>query len=660
MKCNFILVLCMVVLLACQGDSTKQGQKEKAETSVKNIFNDKNLQKIYSLQNQRNSKGLFPYLEDNNPVYRKIAAIAFASVQDTTSIEHLAALLNDQEEEVRTAVAYALGQVKDKAVEPILMKAFNKEKSPVVKRSIMEAVGKCGTPEGLIFIAGLKIEKHESVLLAGQALALYRFALQNEISKQGTARAIELLSPDMPKKARFIAANYLSRAKEIDLKEYSSRILNAFEKEKNLFTRMNLVTAMGKAVKPEILEHLKSLLNANKDYRIKVNAVRALRGFEYNKIKEILLNMVTDINVNISVAAVEFLLDNGNNADASLYLDTALKLPNWRSRTTLLNAALKYADNDNKELKKRISDAIIDIYKKSQNNYEKANLLEAFAGEPAYYSFVETQAFSHIGSVVGTRAMNILVRMSRVVAKDTEMKSLFARIFKKAIETGDLAMLIMTANIFRQPEMNFKDIIKDTAFLTTALNKCKLPEDREARLELKKTIDFFNGRKTSEAKLPSNNTPIDWELVATITPLQHVKIKTTKGDIFIQLLVNQSPGSVSSFIGLIKEGFYKNSIFHRVVPNFVVQDGCPRGDGWGSPPFTIGSEFGPFYYEEGSVGMASAGKDTEGSQWFITHSPTPHLDGRYTIFAKVVSGMDVVHKIEVGDRILGIELTISN
>jgi cyclophilin family peptidyl-prolyl cis-trans isomerase len=96
-------------------------------------------------------------------------------------------------------------------------------------------------------------------------------------------------------------------------------------------------------------------------------------------------------------------------------------------------------------------------------------------------------------------------------------------------------------------------------------------------------------------------------------------------------------------------------VVHRVVPNFVIQDGCPRGDGVGGPAFTIGSELGPLYYEEGSVGMASAGKDTEGSQWFITHSPTPHLDGRYTIFAKVVEGMDVVHKIEIGDKILGFE-----
>jgi cyclophilin family peptidyl-prolyl cis-trans isomerase len=93
-----------------------------------------------------------------------------------------------------------------------------------------------------------------------------------------------------------------------------------------------------------------------------------------------------------------------------------------------------------------------------------------------------------------------------------------------------------------------------------------------------------------------------------------------------------------------------------VVPNFVIQGGCNRGDGWGSEDYSIRSEFSMRRYTEGSVGMASAGKDTEGTQWFITHSPTPHLDGRYTIFAVVEEGMDVVHKIEVGDLIEKVEL----
>jgi cyclophilin family peptidyl-prolyl cis-trans isomerase len=151
------------------------------------------------------------------------------------------------------------------------------------------------------------------------------------------------------------------------------------------------------------------------------------------------------------------------------------------------------------------------------------------------------------------------------------------------------------------------------------------------------------------------NHPIDWEFVKTIPHDQQVRIQTSKGDIIIQLLVEEAPGSVANFLQLTNSGYFNGKNFHRVVPNFVIQGGCNRGDGWGSEDYSIRSEFSRRKYKEGSVGMASAGKDTEGTQWFITHSPTPHLDGRYTIFAEVVSGMDVVHQMAVGDQIIRVE-----
>ena len=92
------------------------------------------------------------------------------------------------------------------------------------------------------------------------------------------------------------------------------------------------------------------------------------------------------------------------------------------------------------------------------------------------------------------------------------------------------------------------------------------------------------------------------------------------------------------------------------MPNFVVQGGDPRGDGWGGPEYTLRSECSPLSYEEGTIGMANSGKDTEGSQFFITQSPQPHLDGRYTIIGKVVSGLDAVNKLQVDDRIYDIKI----
>src|SRR5690606_11045699 len=102
---------------------------------------------------------------------------------------------------------------------------------------------------------------------------------------------------------------------------------------------------------------------------------------------------------------------------------------------------------------------------------------------------------------------------------------------------------------------------------------------------------------------------------------------------------------------LAQKNYFDNKSIHRVVPNFVIQGGCKRGDGWGSENYSIRSEFSMLRYKTGSVGLASTGKDTEGTQWFITHSATPHLDGRYTIFAEVVDGLPVVDYIEVGDKV---------
>ncbi len=129
------------------------------------------------------------------------------------------------------------------------------------------------------------------------------------------------------------------------------------------------------------------------------------------------------------------------------------------------------------------------------------------------------------------------------------------------------------------------------------------------------------------------------------------KFETARGSFTVELLYRTAPKTVDNFIALAGKHFYDGLIFHRVVPNFVVQSGCPRGDGWGGPGYTIRSEFNRESYTTGAVGMATSGKDTGGSQFFITLSPQPHLDARYTLFGRVTDGMDVVQQIVRGDTI---------
>jgi cyclophilin family peptidyl-prolyl cis-trans isomerase/HEAT repeat protein len=131
----------------------------------------------------------------------------------------------------------------------------------------------------------------------------------------------------------------------------------------------------------------------------------------------------------------------------------------------------------------------------------------------------------------------------------------------------------------------------------------------------------------------------------------HVYLETAKGTIQIELAVLDAPLTSRNFLELARKGYFNGLAFHRVVPNFVIQDGDPRGDGEGGPGYTIRDELNDRPYLRGTVGMALDWRDTGGSQFFITHSPQPHLDARYTVFGRVVSGMDVVDRIQQGDRI---------
>jgi cyclophilin family peptidyl-prolyl cis-trans isomerase len=134
-------------------------------------------------------------------------------------------------------------------------------------------------------------------------------------------------------------------------------------------------------------------------------------------------------------------------------------------------------------------------------------------------------------------------------------------------------------------------------------------------------------------------------------------IATTKGKFVIELLPEDAPLTVENFIKLARRRYFDRVYVHRVVPNFVIQDGDQRGDGNGGPGWQIRCEINMVPYERGAVGMALSGKDTGGSQWFITHSPQPHLDGGYTVFGKVTENdMKIVDAISRGDKILEIKI----
>jgi peptidyl-prolyl cis-trans isomerase B (cyclophilin B) len=143
--------------------------------------------------------------------------------------------------------------------------------------------------------------------------------------------------------------------------------------------------------------------------------------------------------------------------------------------------------------------------------------------------------------------------------------------------------------------------------------------------------------------------------------MKTAKISTEKGDMQVEFYDQGAPGTVANFIKLAKSGFYDGLTFDRVIPDFVIQGGCPKGTGAGGPGYTIPCELdgGNQYHDRGVLSMAHAGRNTGGSQFFICHSRknTSHLDHQHTCFGKVVEGLEVIDAIRQGDKILKIEVS---
>ena len=170
---------------------------------------------------------------------------------------------------------------------------------------------------------------------------------------------------------------------------------------------------------------------------------------------------------------------------------------------------------------------------------------------------------------------------------------------------------------------------------------------------LLKRIDAARDAAAAIRPAPSTRAATVYDDPSILAPKYstHAYLDTDKGTIELELAMVDAPLTVHNFVTLARKGYYDGLAFHRVVGNFVIQDGDPRGDGEGGPGYTIRDELNMRPYLRGTLGMALAGPDTGGSQYFITHSPQPHLDGRYTAFGHVVNGMEVVDLIAPGDVI---------
>lgn len=632
------LLLAFVILLACCNE----------RSPFTNKFSDPVRLKIADLQDRRLADSLYPFFNHENPLYRMDAVKAFGSLQDSASVDRIGRLLlMDADTAVRKAAAFAMGQIKNSNCERILLGALVKEKYPPVIFEILEAYGKTTSRWQLDHPAQL----NDSTKTAGLAWSLYRAGLRKKTDTLANRIAKKLLNKKYSERTRLGAAHYFARG-ATGFENAEEELIYTSRNDSSAEVRMAAASSLSKLPSDSSLAALKNIIKFDDDSRVITNAVRSLRTFPFSKIKHYLYEAIGHKDINVGIASSEVLIETLTEEDWIEVSALTSRNINWRVQANLYEAALKAGKN------RDLAEEVKNVYKKSNDPYQKAALLHAFAFFPDAYEFVESKINNENIEVIRSTAASTLVSMNQQPDFPRRLQRPFAQMYKALMQSEDQAVVGTIASALADSDLGHKTILKDPAFLYEAKKKLKLPQDMEALQPIEAAIAHFENR---DASLMTNdyNHPINWELIKTIPTGQLATIKTTKGSIVIALRVDEAPGSVANFVTLAKENYFKDKFVHRVVPNFVIQAGCNRGDGWGSEQYSIRSEFSPRRYHTGSVGMASAGKDTEGTQWFITHSPTPHLDGRYTLFAEVKEGMAVVNFLQVGDKILDVVLETS-
>jgi len=642
-------------------------KEEETYTNIDLTLDSKVVRKVIDFQDQLAYDSLYPYLRHVDPSLRYLAANAFSSQFEKKSIDSLKILLKDSVIRNKATAAYALGQTYDKSITNDLVNTFISIDTSVsvnndANKNILEAIGKTGDASLLKMIANVDYIPSDKNLILGQTYAIYRYALRGIYDDKATEKMINFaLESQYEDKVRVVAASYLSRSKTIDISKYKARLLRKFTKEKNVFVKMNLATVLGRTKDNDVMRVFITELSSNNDFKVKINMMRMLNNFPYINVIEPILLRLTDKNVFVAQAAADMLFKYGNKYDASIYQNYISERNHFALNAKIYAAVLNNLSSKSRNYKK-LTKKLIKAIDNAKSEAEKLAYINALKVVPSQYIYVINQ-FETAKPSLKTALAETLVGMNKKTidarfSGGNNLRKKILDIFKKEMIKGDVGVISIASLFFSDKKNGIKSLIgDDIEWMNDVLSKLQLPKEIESYNDLGKAIAQLNGSDFESKKVPYQH-PIDWSILYSINDSTRCLIKTSQGDIIVELYPMESPGSVSNFLNLVDDNYYTDKVFHRVVSNFVIQTGCSRGDGYGSMDYSIRSELSGHYYdEEGYLGMASAGKNTESSQWFITLVPTPHLDGKYSIFGKVTKGMDVVYKINQGDTIISITKT---
>ena len=642
--------------------------EEEVEGVVVDL-NDAVSRRIYEFQNERNADSLLTYLSHENPNYRYLATRAFGSFPEVSGevVDGLSSLLTSRNELIREAAAFALGQSGLPRAADTLTAAFDADGMyRSYNAALLAAVGKTGGKKLQGNISKISTyTNQDTALIAGQAWSLFYFARRKLTSEAGDQRILGLMLDDTaPMEARRPAAFYLQRFGVKADSAANRGLRELLRTSTNPDLLMGTARAIGRQGEPAGRVALLRALRAQTDWRVRTEIISALTNFEYTSVREPIVGSLKDKHPLVRRAAAEFLRNNGLDTDATFYRQLARDSTQNDIRYVLYAAAQRHLPLYFTDYRGFLNYDLQQAYAKTSNAYQRADILAALAEYPwnyrnIYELYQQTdQPAVRSAAAEGLRAISNREDFNQFFRKSSRrVRYDLSTYFRQMIYSQETGPATLAANALQDKADIYRPFYTEIDWMNTALRGMQLPRDVEAY----RAVDLARAALAGEPEpaAPVTNVSvkgIDWNIIGTDAG-QEVVVRLPAGKVVLKLWPDLAPATVSSFLQLVKSEYYNGKVFHRVVPNFVAQGGGPLGDGYGSEKFSLRTETSGVRYDRaGLIGMASAGKDTEGVQFFITHRPTPHLDGDYTIFGEVLEGQEVLDRVTVGTVIERVEL----
>lgn len=627
------------------------------------------------------------HLAATHPELRRRAVSAAGRIGDRAAVPILLQALSDTDTEVRAEAAFALGQLGDSSahiVGALAVRALEPTEAVEPRVEAVAALGKLGTVEARITVEFI-LERATMAdpgdppptpVVAEALLAIWKFR-----------RAAGMTVPLVP----------LSRAPDPELRwraTYALMRLGDPATVPALLERRHddepLVRALAlRGLRPAVVDSagkrapaLAALVEAIRDPHphVRINALRALGSYKLAEHTAPLARALEDPDANVALAAAEALAAGGDPAASgpleSVARDATTALA---FRAAALGGIMRLAPERGMpiaEMLAREGDWLTRIYiarALAATTHERGILLLSDLVHDSD-ARVAGAALGSLGELPPERTPGIRrLLIEQLGAADVGVRAAAIQALAGRVTPADLpALLDAYERATHDTEMDdaARAAIKALGFLAAQ----GVPVQNAFFRRFARSSDPIVRREVREQLGPgtwgevhpmetARKLAFYEEIVQSLVvpdlagaPRPRAVIHTAGGSITIELAPAEAPLTVHNFIALANDGYFNGHRWHRVVPNFVLQDGDPRGDGSGGPGYAIRDEFNRLRYLRGTVGMALDGPDTGGSQFFITHAPQPHLDGGYTIFGKVIAGLEVADWVAQDDPVHRIEI----